>query len=158
MLCFQISLLLFKSVPLGHQVYTCRRAEESHTWQLWSLQKGFVLSPEGNRPPTPTVPTFSEASRWCSALLSYPPAIPFLQRLKPEARHWCQGFHPFQFLTGTVCFKEHSCGSCQAPFQGKSFRWLRSLCLCQTFTFLLTLQDSSVTGRSTGRRAAAPWP
>jgi len=81
--------------------------------------------------------------------------MPFLQRLKPEARHWCQGFNPFRFLFGTVCFEEHSCGSCQAPFQGKRFRWLRSLCLCQTFTFLLTQQDSSVTGGSTGRRA---WP
>lgn len=103
----------------------------------------------------PTVPTFRDASRWCSACLSYPPATPFLQRLKPKATHWCGGFHPFQFLSGTICFEEHSCGSCQAPFQGKRFRWLCSLCLCQTFTFLLTPQDSSVPGGSTGRRA---WP
>ena len=154
MLCFQISLLLFKSVPLSHHLYTCRRAEETHTWQLVSSGR-LGASPEGNCPPIPTVQTFRDTSRWCSALLSYPPAMPFLQRLKPEGRHWCQGFHPFQFLSGTVCFEEHSCGSCQAPFQGKRFRWLRSLCLCQTFTFLLTPQDRSVTDGSTGRRA---WP
>lgn len=103
----------------------------------------------------PNSRAFRDTSPWCSAPLSYPPVMPLLQRLKPEAHDWCQGFHPFQFLSGTVCFEEHSCGSCQAPFQGKRFRWLHSLCLCQTFTFLLTPQDSCVAGGSSGRRA---WP
>lgn len=87
-----------------------------------------------------------------------PPAMLFLQKKKPQALSQasvCQGFHPFQFLAGTVCFEEHSCGSCQAAFQRKRFRWLRSLCLCQTFTFLLTPHDGSVTHGSAGRRA---WP
>lgn len=154
MLCFQISLLLFKSILFRHHLRTCRRVEESHVWQLASSGR-LDAFPGGNHPSIPTALTFRDASHWCSVLLSYPPAMPFLQRLKPEARHWCQGFNLFQFLSGTAGFEEHSCGSCQAPFQGKRFRWLHSLCLCQTFTFLLTTQDSSVTGGSTGRRA---WP
>lgn len=98
MFCFQLSLLLFKSIPFSHHLSTCRRAGERHTWQLVSSgRQGASL--EGDHPPTlPTVPAFRDGSCWGSALLSCLHTRLFLQRLKPEARRWCQGFHPFQFL------------------------------------------------------------
>lgn len=158
MLRFQISLLLFRSIALSHNLYTCRRVAESHAWQLVSAGR-LCACPRGNHPLISQQYRHSEMLH-LGAPLSFhtPPATLFLQRKKPQALSQasvCQGFHPFQFLAGTVCFEEHSCGCCQAAFQRKGFRWLRSLCLCQTFTFLLTPHDGSVTHGSAGRRA---WP
>lgn len=145
MFSFQLSLLLFKPRPCSHHSYTCRRAEQSHTWQLVSSGRlGASLehlpwrSP--THPPTPRVPALRDGSCWGSGLLSCLHAKLFLQCLQPRAKHWCQGFHPFQFLGAPHPFSSGNIPLILARLlsRGKRFRWLCSLCLCQRLTFLLT--------------------
>lgn len=127
MFCFQLSLLLFKSIPHSHHLDTCRRAEQNHTWQL---QEGKVLPwREITHPLTPPVPALTDGSRWGSALLSCLHAKPFLQCLHSGARHWCQGFHPFQFLWCRYPFASRNIPVAPAGLlsRGKRFRWLCSL-------------------------------
>lgn len=81
MLCFQISLLLFRIIALSHNLYTRRRAAESHTWQLVSAGR-LCACPQGYCLLIPTVPTFRNASPRCSLSFHTPYAMLFGQSLK----------------------------------------------------------------------------
>lgn len=152
MFCFQLSLLLFKSIPFSHHLYACRRAEESHTWQLLSSGRQ-AASPEGDHLPVhPNNACIQRWLYWGSALLSCLHTKPFLQCLKPRARHWCQGFHPFQFLQHRLL---------RGPFLWflpGSFPGGKDSGGFVPFVFAKRLHScwhQGVTGGSTGRR---PWP
>lgn len=69
MFCFQLSLLLFKSIPFSHHLYTRRRAEESHSWQLVSSRRQGA-SLEGGHPLIHPNSTCTQS--WLSMGLSSP--------------------------------------------------------------------------------------
>lgn len=122
MFCFQLSLLLFKSIPFGHHLYTCRRAEESHTWQLVSSgRQGASL--ERDHPTHPPQQYLHSEMVLAGAQLSFHASIQsfFCSASSPEPGTGVKDFILFS-SSHTVCFEEHSCGSCQAPFQGEKIQ------------------------------------
>lgn len=157
MFCFQLSLLLFKSIAFSHHLYTCRRAEESHIWQLVSSGRQSA-SLEGDHPPIH--PNSTCIQRWLSLGLSSPFMPPYKAfSAVPQAQSQALVSRISPFSVPPVSFASRNIPVVPARLlsKGKRFRWLCSLCLCQTFTFLLTPPWCHRREHWQEAMASAPW-
>lgn len=154
MFCFQLSLLLFKSIPFSHHLWLAGEQREV-TPGSWSLQEGKVLPWRMITHP-PTHPNSTCIQRWLSLGLSSPFMLPYKafseapQALVSRISSFSVPLVPF--ASGNIPVVPARLLS-----RGKRFRWLCSLCLCQTFTFLLTPPWCHRREHWQEAMASAPW-
>lgn len=121
--CSAFSSAYYCSNPY-HSAPICTVAgEQSHTWQLVSSERQGA-SLEGDHPPShPSQQYLHSEMALTGAQLSFHASIQslFCSALSPEPGPVVKDFILFSF-SGTICFEEHSCGSCQAPFQGEKIQ------------------------------------